>query len=404
MTTKWPNVRLGEVLKLCDTSVPASQLTEVNLAGVYSFARGLFRRGPMSPAKTSYKAYNRLVADDFVISQPKAWEGALARVTPEFEGWYLSPVFPTFRANRERLEPAFLEWFCKRKPVWEELQQNSRGIGARRETVSPEQFLLLQIPLPPVAEQRRIVARIDVLTTKIEEARRLREQALQHDVPLLRDQLFRRVFRFDSETGEFGARPLVKLDDICTLITDGTHQTPHYVDEGMPFLSAQNVKPYKFMPANHRKVSLEDYRAYIRHTKPEKGDVLMTRVGAMIGEAAIIDIDFDFAFYVSLCLIKPMRGRVHVPYLVHWLNSPFGIAAAKEKTLGKGHSQGNLNLKLIREFTLPLPAIEEQVEIAHRLDNIHARLQEIRAVQSQTAAEIDALMPSILDKAFRGEL
>jgi len=114
MKTKWPTVRLGQVLQLFNSSVPSSQLTEINLAGVYSFGRGLFKRGPMFPSETSYKTYNRLFTDDFVISQPKAWEGALARVTPEFEGWYLSPVFPTFRVLHERLEPKFLEWFCKR--------------------------------------------------------------------------------------------------------------------------------------------------------------------------------------------------------------------------------------------------------------------------------------------------
>ncbi len=90
----WPIVRLGEVLSEQDTSVPVSELTEVNLAGVYSFARGLFKRGLMSPGETSYKTYNRLVRDDFVISTPKAWEGALARVTPEFEGWFLSRRVP----------------------------------------------------------------------------------------------------------------------------------------------------------------------------------------------------------------------------------------------------------------------------------------------------------------------
>jgi type I restriction enzyme S subunit len=158
------------------------------------------------------------------------------------------------------------------------------------------------------------------------------------------------------------------------------------------------------MPEVHRKVSLDDYAGYTRHTKPEKGDVLMTRVGAMIGEAAMIDRDLDFAFYVSLCLIKPRRDRVHTPYLVHWLNSPFGAAAAKENTLGKGHSQGNLNLKLIREFMVPLPPIDEQVRLTKRLDDVQAQITEIRTIQSQTASELDSLMPSILDKAFCGEL
>lgn len=53
-------------------------------------------------------------------------------------------MFPTFRLHREHLAPKFLEWFCKREPVWSELQRNSRGIGARRESVSPEQFFSLE--------------------------------------------------------------------------------------------------------------------------------------------------------------------------------------------------------------------------------------------------------------------
>ena len=81
MSKAWPLVPLGEVLSLVDTAVPTTQLGEINLAGVYSFGRGLFRRGSVSPGETSYKTYNRLVTDDYIISQPKAWEGAIARVT-----------------------------------------------------------------------------------------------------------------------------------------------------------------------------------------------------------------------------------------------------------------------------------------------------------------------------------
>ena len=185
MNRSWPVVRLGEVLHLVETGVPTAQLGEINLAGVYSFARGLFKRGPMSPGDTSYKTYNRLVTDDYVISQPKAWEGAIARVTPDFDGWFLSPVFPTFRADHQRLDPSFLEWFGKREAVWSELQQKSRGIGARRESVSPEQFLTLEIPFPPLPEQRRIVARIEELAAKITEARSLRQQAIEEAERLL---------------------------------------------------------------------------------------------------------------------------------------------------------------------------------------------------------------------------
>ncbi len=102
-----------------------------------------------------------------------------------------------------------------------------------------------------------------------------------------------------------------RMDDICD-ITDGTHQTPKYTEKGMPFLSAQNVKPFKFMPYIYRTVSCEDYEQYIKSTKADIGDILMARVGAGIGEAALVDIEMDYAIYVSLCLIKPFSKMLNM--------------------------------------------------------------------------------------------
>jgi len=146
------------------------------MAGVYSFGRGLFARNPLDGTDTTYKYFHRLHKDDFVISQPKAWEGALARVPQEFDNWFLSPVFPTFRAKQDKLEIRYLEWYCRQSKIWEVLRLKARGIGARRESVLPKQFLSLYIPLPPLSEQRRIVAKIEQLAAKIEEARGLRKQ------------------------------------------------------------------------------------------------------------------------------------------------------------------------------------------------------------------------------------
>jgi type I restriction enzyme, S subunit len=195
-----------------------------------------------------------------------------------------------------------------------------------------------------------------------------------------------------------------RLGDLCTIITDGTHLTPRYVEEGRPFLSAQNIKPFRFMPERHRKVSDADYKKYVARVEPKKGDILMTRVGAMIGEAAIIDQNIDFAFYVSLCLIKPIKRLLHVPYLLHWINSPYGVASAKGKTLGKGHSQGNLNLNLIRRFPVPLPPQPEQLRIVDYLEELRTQTENLMDFHKEIDRELDAILPAILDRAFLGEL
>jgi type I restriction enzyme S subunit len=169
----------------------------------------------------------------------------------------------------------------------------------------------------------------------------------------------------------------VYLQDIAYQITDGTHLTPKYTESGRPFLSAQNLKPFRFMPQKHRFVSQVDFDNYRANRRPERGDILMTRVGAGIGEAAVLDSDFKFAFYVSLCLIKVPNRLVSVDYLVLWLNSPEGRDSSTIRTYGKGASQGNLNLGLIRTFKIPLPPLAEQRRIVAKVDELMALFDQL---------------------------
>jgi type I restriction enzyme S subunit len=108
--------------------------------------------------------------------------------------------------------------------------------------------------------------------------------------------------------------------------------------------------------------------------------------------------------YVSLALIRPDLRWLSPEFLVHWLNSPLGQAHCRRDTLGKGHSQGNLNLKLLRGFTLPIPPLREQRRILVELEEYRTQVDALKSLQSKSAAELKALMPSVLDKAFRGEL
>ena len=193
----------------------------------------------------------------------------------------------------------------------------------------------------------------------------------------------------------------VYMQDISELITDGTHQTPKYTENGRPFVSAQCVKPFKFMPENCRFVSEDDYQQYIKNRKPELNDILLSRVGAGIGESAVIDSDLEFAIYVSTGLIKPMKRNINSYYLVLWLNSPIGRGFSSKYTYGKGVSQGNLNLSLIRSFLVSLPPRLEQERIVSRVnelfsicDILKSRLESAQQTQLHLA---DALTDAALN-------
>ena len=289
-------------------------------------------------------------------------------------------------------------------------------IGTSIPTFSQEKLANLLLPLPPLAEQKRIVAKIEELLplidryekawNRLEEFNKrfpddlqksLLQMAIQGEMVEQRaeegtgEELYQQIQKEKQKQIQEGKykkektlSPIseeekvfdipeswswVRLSEVCN-VSDGTHQTPRYVDNGIPFISAQNVKPYRFIPDVHRDVSYEDYLEYNKVIAPAKGDILMTRVGAGIGEAAIIDQEFEFSIYVSLKLIKSYSDLLDMKYLLNVLNSPLGKSLASKKTLGKGASQGNLNLVFIREFVFPLPPLAEQHRIVAKLEEL----------------------------------
>ncbi|MDD2710985.1 MAG: restriction endonuclease subunit S [Verrucomicrobiae bacterium] len=371
------------MLREHDNSVPAAELTEVNLAGVYSFARGLFKRGPMSPSETSYKSYNRLISDDFVISTPKAWEGALALVTPEFDGWFLSPVFPTFRANRERLLPKFLEWYCKRKSVWGELQRKSRGIGARRESVHPEQFLSLEIPLPPLPEQRRVVGRIDELEGQIQEALNIRMEATEESEALLRS-----IITYDKRVKLTPMRELVKLrpPDV-TVCADETYQFAGVYCFGRGVFKALRKSGMDF--------------AYPHLTRLRAGEFVYPKLMAWEGAFGVVPPE------CTGCVVSPEfpvfevnEDRVLHEVLDVFFRSPSVWSQVAGKSTGTNIRRRRLNPQDFLDYEMPLPSRETQMT----LRKINAEVDTLKRLQAETAAKLDALLPSILDRAFKGEL
>lgn len=383
MSHRWPNIRLGEVLSRIDTSIPTSQLIEIRLAGVYSFGRGLFARGLLSPANTTYKSYNKLVVDDFVISQPKAWEGALARVTPEFEGCFLSPVFPTFRADRDRLEPTYLEWFCRRRAVWGELQHRSRGIGARRESVSSGQFLSLEIPLPPLKEQKCVVARIERLAAKIEEARTLRQQAAAEA-----EALCRAILMGDPHLVLTPMSSLVRLrpPDV-DVRPDETYQFAGVYCFGRGVFRGRAVSGLAF--------------AYPRLTRLRVGDFVYPKLMAWEGAFGTVPQECDG------CVVSPefpvfevFTQKVFAEVLDTHFRSPTVWPAISGASTGTNVRRRRLNARDFLNYQFPLPSRATQ----DRIRAVRKHMDTLRPLQADTAAGFGELLPRVLDGVFKGEL
>lgn len=151
------SIRLGDVLALHEQSVAVTPDGSYPQVGVRGFGGGLFAKAALAGTETAYRAFNRLYTGAIVLSQVKAWEGAIARCPDELDGWFVSPEYRTFRCDPDQASSEYFgalvgtEWF------WSQLQNATQGVGARRERTRPERFLNIEIPLPRLSDQMRIV-------------------------------------------------------------------------------------------------------------------------------------------------------------------------------------------------------------------------------------------------------
>lgn len=150
-------VRLGEAIDLCEMPEPILPAGMYPQVGVRGFGGGLFAKAAVAGTETAYKSFNRLYAGAIVLSQVKGWEGAIARCPPELDGWFVSPEYRTFRCKSEESSDEYLGQLFRTEWFWTQLQDATQGVGARRERTRPERFLNVEIPMPKLADQQRIV-------------------------------------------------------------------------------------------------------------------------------------------------------------------------------------------------------------------------------------------------------
>jgi type I restriction enzyme S subunit len=179
-------------------------------------------------------------------------------------------------------------------------------------------------------------------------------------------------------------------------ITCGVAATPIYVDKsiGIPFFSASNVQKGKLKLDKIKYIPVELHEKLTKNTKPEKGDVLMTRVGAGIGEAAVVTVDYDFSVYVSLTLIKCGK-RLDSNFVQSVLNTDYyRYLAVREQFAGGGVQ--NLNVQMVKDYVLPVPPLPEQQKIAKILSTWDKAIATTERLIATSQQQKKALMQQLL--------
>ena len=197
----------------------------------------------------------------------------------------------------------------------------------------------------------------------------------------------------------------VRLGEIVFKLTDGTHSTPKYVEKGIPFLSVKNLSSGKIDFSDTKFITEEEHNELYKRCNPEKGDMLLTKVGTT-GIPVINDSDVKFSLFVSVALIKFPHHLIDEKYFLYLLQSPLVQEQAKENTKGVGNK--NWVMDAIAKTILTLPPLAEQRRIVSAIEKLLPLIDEygkkelvINALNStigQTAKK------AILQEAVQGRL
>ena len=220
--------------------------------------------------------------------------------------------------------------------------------GVAQKNMSTEWLKDYEIPLYSIQEQMKIADILDktkrIIVAKNNELRALNELIKARFVEMFGD-----------------CNNLISMEDVCSIITDGTHQPPKFKESGIPFILVSNLSNNTITYNTEKYISEETYSALYKRTPIEIGDLLLSTVGSY-GHPAVVTEDTRFLFQRHIAYLKPKREIVNSFYLHSALLAPDGQRQIEEKI--KGIAQKTLNLSEIRKIMIPVPEIEEQNEFA----------------------------------------
>ena len=279
----------------------------------------------------------------------------------------------------------YLYWALQHIDLLENADRAAMG-----KTLNKAKLSEVKIPLPPLAEQRRIASILD----QADELRQKRQQAIEK-----LDQLLQATFidMFGDPVDNLKELETVALLDLCKKVTDGTHQSPKWTTKGIPFLFISNIVDGEIDYSSQKFIDQATYDSLTKSTKIELNDILYTTVGSY-GNVARVKSDQLFCFQRHIAHIKPDFDKINPKFLEKMLSS-YGVRRQADR-LVRGVAQKTLNLKDLKEiivFNIPL------VEQNHFVQKCEV-IESLKIKSKLAFNQSDDLFKSLQNQAFSGTL
>lgn len=378
----WPKVALGDVLSQVDRFETVRPEGSYPLLGVRLEGNGAFLRETIAGTETSAIRLNRVEYGDFIYSRLFAWRGAFGVIDHDLEGCFVSNEFPVFTADSDRVCTSFLRYWFRLPAVWRRVEEDCTGSTPTTRNRYKEQFFLsLQVPLPPLVEQRAIVARLDALADKVRQVNE-RLDAIERDAErLLRTYFF-------SPSGETLARR--PMADLLTL--------------RQPDVCVDRLKRYQFAGvysfgrgvfASISKFGSEF--AYERLSTLRAGDFVYPKLMAWEGALGVVPPECDGLVVSPEFPVFNVNTDAVLPEVLDiYFRTPEVWPQIAEISGGTNVRRRRVQPSAFLNYEMPLPSMRTQL----KLRELYRRTQALKARHATIRQANDALIPATLERVF----
>ena len=383
--TTLQEITLGEHIRQIHRHEPVVADAEYRLLGMRSKIGGPFVRETKQGTEISAQKLNRVQKGDFIYSRLFAWQGSFGVVPEEMDGCYVSNEFPLFELDTTRISPQYLVYWFGLPDIQKGIEADCSGsTPITRNRYKEEYFFSLKLPFPSIKEQHCIVTKIKALSSKIDKAKQLR-QAIQADTQAMLHSAFQQVIEGAEYYPMSEVAPIVRRK--VEVEMDG-----EYLELGVrsfgkgtfhkPVLNGIDVGTKKLYSTN-------------------PGDLVFSNVFSWEGAIAVVQPEDEGrvgSHRFITCVPKP--SITTADFLRFYLLTEVGLEKVRQASPGGAGRNRTLGLKKLEKIEVPVPAYDKQLWF----DSLQTKAAAIKQAHSANQTELDALLPAVLDKAFKGEL
>lgn len=375
----WPKVALGEILNPVADRISLDPDTAYSQVTARLWGKGLALRGTVKGAEIAASQQNRVRAGQFLISKIDARHGAFGIVPSELEGAVVSNDFPVFAVDQSKALPDFVSWVSRTDWFVALCRHASEG-STNRVRLKKARFLAQEMPLPPLDEQRRIVARLDGAAVRVE-ARRQAAAAVERKLAATLRAAFARI------TAD---APRARMGDIAPLVRRPVSIEP---DATYPELGARSFGRGLFAKPNVTGSELTWQSLF----RIEQGDLVFSNIKAWEGAFAVAEAEHHGKHGSHRYLTcVPDADRATAGFLNYYLQSEEGLDQIGRASPGSADRNRTFAQKRMEAITVPVPPLDAQ----RWFDRLQHRARAARAAQTQAATHLDRLLPALLHEAF----